>query len=128
MSTQYKKLEQAASYDHDLVEELAAAMTEIIQLEGRKAYLQDLVNDHKDLHQFIWGTAEGELLPHHKIEDDHLKNIMLYCLQRHRPIPKNLRSEALRRGFEIPTKTSKGALVLEAGDALDDTNLDDIPF
>lgn len=131
MSTQYKKLELAASYDHELVEELASAMEEIIALDNRKAYLQSLIAEHKNLAKFIWGTAEGELIPHHKLEDDHLKNIMLHLLSTRRQIPKGIRSEAVKRGFDIPTKGSRTQLVLEAGepaDEMDDTPLDEIPF
>jgi hypothetical protein len=101
----YKKLDKSENYDHETVEELAEAMTELKQLNKRMEFLQELINENKELHQFIWGTAEGELLPHHKIEDDHLKNILLHQVRFGRPISKALRNEARRRSIEIPDNT-----------------------
>lgn len=108
----YKKLDKSENYDNETVEELAEAMTELRQLEKRAEYLQELVNENSELHQFIWGTAEGALLPYHKIEDDHFKNILLHLTRHGRTVSKAMRNEARRRKIEIP---DSAPLALRAG-------------
>lgn len=99
---EYKKLLGTVDYDHDAAEELAEALNEITTLEQRIGMLKGLVNENEDLHQFVWRTAEGRVIALHKLEDDHLVNIMLHLLRRGEAINKGIRSEAVSRGLTVP--------------------------
>ena len=99
---EYKKLTETEKYDEGMVEELTEAMMEKRKLQSRMNYLQELIDEHGKLHQHIWGTADGQLIAHHKIEDDHLKNIMTHLVTGGRRIPKGIKAEARKRGFEVP--------------------------
>lgn len=124
----YSKLLGKIDYDHGAVEQLAEALNEITQLETRAAQLKQIVNENEELHQFVWRTQEGVTIPIHKIEDDHLNNIMLYLLHNGRAIPRAIRGEAVSRGLVIPaivpidwTDTAamrRMAAKLERGDVL----------
>ena len=99
---EYNKLE-GSDYDKEKVEELAEAMNELVAITCRVDYLNELVDENKDLHKFVWRTLKGEFIANHMIKDDHLKNIMIHCLNRGGDIPKCIKAEARRRGFTVPT-------------------------
>jgi hypothetical protein len=98
----YSKLLGKVDYDHEAVEQLAEALNEINQLEQRIAQLRQIVEENKELHQFVWRTVDGITIPIHKIEDDHLENIMLHLLRTGRAIPRAIRGEAIGRELVIP--------------------------
>lgn len=98
----YSKLLGKVDYDHEAVEQLAEALNEITQLKARAAQLEQIVKENGELHQFVWRTQENVTIPIHKIEDDHLSNIMLYLLRSGRAIPRAIRGEAIGRGLTIP--------------------------
>lgn len=98
----YSKLLGKVDYDHEAAEQLAEALNEVTQLEARAAQLKQIVNENEELHQFVWRTQEGVTIPIHKIEDDHLSNIMLHLLRTNRAIPRAIRGEAIGRGLVIP--------------------------
>jgi hypothetical protein len=102
MAKEYKKLNKVEQYDRDAAEELAEALNEIVQLERRVANLRELVEENKELHPFIWRTQKDVSIAIHKVEDDHLKNIMQHLVNTGRPISKAIRAEARSRGFDIP--------------------------
>lgn len=109
MAAEYNKLNKTIDYDKGAVEELADAMTELRDLKSREAYLLEIINENKELHAFVWMTAECEMLPHHKIEDDHLKNIYKHLIETGRKISKELRSEGRKRGLVVPANNQLGA-------------------
>ena len=104
MAKEYHKLNKVSDYDHEAAEELAEALNEINQNNERNRTLRALVDENSDLHPFVWQTAEGVVIPLHKIEDDHLANIMAHILERGQQIPKSIRSEAVSRNIAIPAK------------------------
>lgn len=99
---QYKSLEKSNDYDHDKADEYAEAVMELKSLQSRREYLQELIDDHSDLKDYMWTTAEGVTLPFHKIEDDHLKNIMTHLIDKNRRIPAQIKAEARSRNLEVP--------------------------
>lgn len=99
---QYKSLEKSNDYDHDKAEDYAEAVMELKSLNSRREYLQELLSDHSDLKEYMWTTKEGITLPLHKIEDEHLKNIMSYLIDSNKRIPAQIKSEARSRDIEVP--------------------------
>lgn len=100
----YAKLMGKVEYDHEAAEQLADALNEIEDLLARAKQLQQIINENKELHQFVWKTSAGEAIAVHKIEDDHLSNIMLHLLRNNRTIPRAIRGEAIKRNLVIPAK------------------------
>lgn len=100
----YSKLLGAVDYDHEAAEQLAAALNEVSDLELRLNQLKTLINENEELHQFVWRTANNEVIAIHKIEDDHLANIMLHLLRTQRAIPRAVRGEAMNRNLVIPAR------------------------
>lgn len=100
--TKYAKLLGTVDYDHEAVDQLAEALNEITSLEARANQLRQIVDENKELHQFVWRTSGGESMAIHKIDDDHLTNIMLHLLRTSRPINRAIRGEAISRGITIP--------------------------
>lgn len=101
----YAKLIGKVDYDHEAVDQLAEALNEIRLIEGHAAQLRQIVDENKELHQFVWRTAEGVTIALHNIENDHLSNIMLHLLQTGRAIPRAIRGEAIQRGLTIPVSS-----------------------
>lgn len=128
MAREYKLLNKYEEYDKDAVEELAEAMNEVAELEARTASLKDLIHDNENLFPFVWKTAEGKTIALHNIDDDHLKNIMTYCLSNGREISKSIKAEARRRGFEIPTFQDFAARRLLAARDAEIIDPESIPF
>jgi hypothetical protein len=102
---EYKLLNKVNEYDHEVVEELAEAQNEIRLLQQRQNTLEQLIAEHSKLNKFIWGTAEGVLIPFHKLETDHLVNILKHIAERGNLISKELRAEALSRDLVIPMQS-----------------------
>jgi hypothetical protein len=98
----YAKLLGKVDYDHEAAEQLADALNEIADLERRAGQLRQIVEENEELHQFVWRTAGGESVALHKIDDDHMNNIMLHLLRTGRPIPRAIRGEAISRDLVIP--------------------------
>jgi hypothetical protein len=98
----YAKLLGKVDYDHEAAEQLAEALNEIADLERRATQLKQIVEENKELHQFVWRTAEDIVIALHELEDDHLQNIMLHLLRNQRAIPRAIRGEAISRGLVIP--------------------------
>lgn len=130
----YDKLNKVDDYDREAAEQLAEAINEIKELERKAASLRDLVDENKKLHKYVWTTADGLCIPVHKLETDHLKNIMQHLVNAGRAISKVLKAEARNRGMDIPTtyaaiSYSRSSRITE-GVVVDNEpiNLDDIPF
>jgi hypothetical protein len=100
--TKYAKLLGKVEYDHEAAEQLAEALNEITEIERHAGQLRQIVEENEELHQFVWRTADGESVPLHKIDDDHLNNIMLHLLRNGRAIPRAIRGEAISRELVIP--------------------------
>lgn len=100
--SKYAKLIGKVEYDHEAAEQLADALNEIASLERQAQQLRQIVEENEELHQFVWRTADGETIALHKIEDDHLSNIMLHLLRGGRAIPRGIRGEAISRELVIP--------------------------
>lgn len=98
----YSKLLGKVEYDHEAAEQLAAALNEIAELESQVTQLKQVVNENEELHQFVWRAGNGEVIALHKLDDDHLNNIMLHLLRRGDAIPRAIRGEAMTRGLVIP--------------------------
>lgn len=128
----YKKLNKYENYDKEAAEELAEAVIELGTLKSRARYLEQLIADNKELMPFLWTTAEGLTLPLHKIEDDHLGNILLHLNRGMRDIPKSIVAEANRRGITVPSFDRKQAVLdmYASKDrfAVDAELVDEIPF
>lgn len=98
----YGKLLGTVDYDHEAAEQLASAVNEVKVLETRISQLRGLVEENKELHQFVWTSQDGLCTPLHKLEDDHLSNIMLHLVRNTRAVSKAIRGEAMRRNLVIP--------------------------
>lgn len=130
----YDKLNKVDDYDHDAAEQLAEAINEVKELESKAASLRDLIEENKKLHKYVWTTAEGVANAIHKLETDHLKNILQYQVNNGRAISKVLKAEARSRGLTIPT--SYAAISYSRSSRLtegvvvnnDDIDLSEIPF
>lgn len=109
---EYKLLNKVSDYDHDVVNEVVDAMNEIAVLQGRVQFLQNLVNDHKQYQKFIWKTLNGINIAFHNLEDDHLLNIIKHLQDQGRSISRELRNEAISRGFAV-ADTYKGNGTME---------------
>jgi hypothetical protein len=113
---EYKLLNRDENYNHEAAEELAEALTEVSTLMKRISVLKELVQENDDLHPFIWTTAEGKSIAIHKLEDDHLTNILGHLFTNGRKISKPLRAEARKRNIEIPeTSFDTGVRMLGVG-------------
>ncbi len=106
----YAKLKKLNSYDEEAVEELAELYKERRRLEDRLDHLNEIVVENKELKQYVWTTLEGDSIPLHKLETDHLVNIMQHILNRGGNISKAVKSEARKRDLEIPKKTRNNML------------------
>lgn len=102
----YDGLNKTFVYDKAKAELLAEAMTERNILAKRMKYLEELAKDNADLSGFLWTTLQGECKALHKIEDDHLKNILTHIVQHGGVISPQIKAEALSRGFDIPESTT----------------------
>lgn len=103
-SKKYGKLLGAADYDHEAAEQLADALNEIVEHEQRAGQLKQIVEENKELHQFVWRQANGEVIAICNLEDDHLSNIMLHLLRTGHAVPRAIRGEAMKRNLVIPVK------------------------
>jgi hypothetical protein len=95
----YDKLEEKFEYDKEVATELAAAMTELINVARRGEYLKDVIKRHGKLKKFLWSTESGTVIALHDIEDDHLKNILAYLDKHDREASPQLKAEARSRGL-----------------------------
>lgn len=98
----YSKLLGKIDYDHEAAEQLADALNEIEKLERTVRQLRQVVEENKELHQFVWRTSTNEAIALHNIDDDHLGNIMMHLLRTGRAIPRAIRGEAISRNIVIP--------------------------
>lgn len=125
-STKYAKLAGKVEYDHEAAEQLADALNEIKRLETMAQQLKQMVEENRELHQFVWQSEDG-VIALHKIGDDHLSNIMLHLLRRGSAIPRAIRGEAMHRGLVIPAvvptdwmqeekEWAKARMLLDQGD------------
>lgn len=124
----YSGLIKKNEYDHEKAELLAEAVTELKAIEKRKAFLEELIEDNRDLLLFLWTTLTGECKPLHKITDDHLKNILGHILNRGGRISPQIKAEALSRNIAIPDETAfQAQRLLEAreGEIIHDLDMDD---
>jgi len=97
----YSKLEEKFEYDHEAATELAEAMTELVEVERRAAYLHEIVKRNQKLKKFMWGTEAGVVIALHDIPDDHLRNILAYLPRHDREISPQMKAEARSRGIQI---------------------------
>lgn len=98
----YKGLNKTNEYDRERAELLAEAVTERITLQKRIDYIDTLIDENKELKPFLWTTLKGECKPLHKLDDDHLTNILSHVAQRNGQISPQLRAEAISRDIAIP--------------------------
>lgn len=124
----YKSLNKTNEYNHEKAELLAEAVTEKLMLEKRVKYLDTLIDENKDLTPFLWTTLKGECKPLHKVDDNHLANILRHVAERGGMISPQLRAEAISRNIELPDPAElyEGRMnrMLEA-QIIDDSELDD---
>jgi len=97
----YSKLEEKFEYDKEMATELAEAMTELVEVERRAAYLRDVVKRHGKLKKFMWGSEDGRITAIHDLEDSHLANILTYLPRHDREIPATVKAEARSRGMSV---------------------------
>lgn len=98
----YSGLIKKNEYDHEKAELFAEACTELIEIEKRAKYLKQLITENQNLQPFTWTTLQGECKPLHKIEDDHLRNILGHIIKRGGNIPAEIKAEAVSRNIEVP--------------------------
>ncbi len=119
----YKGLTKPNEYDQTKAELLGEAVTEKLMLEKRVAYLNDLIEENKELTPYLWTTLDGTCKPLHKLETSHLKNIMGHILNRGGKISKEIKAEAISRNISIPDETAflaKRMLELQEGEVIED--------
>lgn len=104
-NVQFKKYASLApknEYDHEKAETLAEAMTELVTINKRKAYLESLLVENKDLKPFLWASLDGKVQAIHAIDEAHFRNIIHFLVLKGRSISKEIRAEAAVRGVDIP--------------------------
>lgn len=123
----YSKLFKTYDYDREKAELLSEAMTERYELLKRVKYLEDLAKENKGLAKFLWTTAEGKVIALHKLEDDHLRNILKHIVDRNGVISPALKAEARSRNIEIPAESDMAAAVryLNAGRQIESEIVDE---
>ena len=97
----YSKLEEKFEYDKELATELAEAMTELVEVQRRALYLQEVVKRHGKLKKFMWGSEDGRITAIHDLEDSHLANILTYLPKHDREVSPQLKAEARSRGIQV---------------------------
>jgi hypothetical protein len=97
----YSKLEEKFEYDKELATELAEAMTELVEVQRRALYLQEVVKRHSKLKKFMWGSEDGRITAIHDLEDSHLANILTYLPKHDREVSPQLKAEARSRGMQV---------------------------
>lgn len=106
----YQKLNKAENYDLDRAELPADLQNEMRDLAIRLDELNELNNDNQELRPFIWKTADGKCIALHKLEDDHLKNILGHLVESGRDIKAEIKAEARKRSIQVPpSKYNVGA-------------------
>lgn len=118
----YDKLVKKNEYDKERAEAFAEAMTEFNELNKRLKYLTELINENRELTPFMWTTLQGECKPLHKIEDDHLRNILGHILNRGGRISAEIKAEAMSRGIEVPdweTVSARRLLAAREGEIIE---------
>lgn len=124
MAKDYKELQKSFDYDKKKATVLAEALTELDEVAKRKKFLEELVQQHMDLAPFMWRTMEGKVIALHDIDDDHLKNILSYIVNKGRSVKEEIKAEARSRGIEVPDKNYQKVLTLGAGGAYEDEDED----
>ena len=99
---EYKKLDSIESEDIEKVREFAELMNELISLNTRRDYLQELISENEDLRGLVWTTREGLAKAITDLEDDHLKNIVPH-LARQGATNTRIRKEYQKRFGDLPT-------------------------
>lgn len=98
----YESLQPKNEYDRDKAETLAEAMTELVAINKRKRYLEDLLKENKELKPFLWKSLDGRVQALHAIDSGHFENIIRHLGMRGATISKEIRAEAAVRGIEVP--------------------------
>lgn len=99
---EYKKLTKSTKYDKEQVDELVELMQEMIENKNRYDYLKEILDESEDLKKYVWTTADGEVKALHNIDDDHLKNIFKWLVERDMSISKEFKAEGRKRGLQVP--------------------------
>lgn len=107
----YEKLNKTFDYDREKAEVYAEAATELIEIKKREKYLETLLKENSDLSPFIWTTLAGEAKALHKLETDHLKNILKHIINRGGAISPQIKAEAMSRGIEVPEDATSAAAI-----------------
>lgn len=114
-NVQFKKYESLMpknEYDREKAETLAEAMTELVQINKRKSFLESLMQENKDLKKYTWASNDGVVRAIHTIDEGHFRRILQNQVLNGRPLSKALRAEAASRGMEVPeTYTSNDELL-----------------
>lgn len=98
----YESLMPKNEYDRDKAETLAEAMTELVAIRKRKAYLETLLDENAELKPFLWASIDGRVQALHAIDEGHFRNIIQFLILKGRAISKEVRAEAAVRGIDIP--------------------------
>lgn len=98
----YESLLPKNDYDHEQAETLAEAMTELVAINKRKQYLEELLHSNRKLQKFLWTSVDGRVQALHAIEDAHFRNILQLLVLKGRPISRAVRAEAASRQIDIP--------------------------
>ena len=112
MAKDYKELQKSFDYDKKKATVLAEALTELDEVAKRKKFLEELVQQHMDLAPFMWRTMEGKVIALHDIDDDHLKNILSYIVNKGRSVKEEIKAEARSRVSKCQIRTIKKSLPL----------------
>lgn len=116
----YRGLHRTYEYDKPKATLLAEAMTELVTLKKREKYLQNLLAENSNLKPFLWGSMDGRVQAIHDIPDDHLKNILKFLPANGREVPKEIKAEALSRGFEVSDEVNPRAYTAQLASGIDD--------
>jgi hypothetical protein len=114
-STEYELLTGKPAVDEDRLKQYADLRREINATEARLKYLKRIEKKHRELEDYMWVQANGEVRSIVELDDTHLINIVK-ALNRHSTrIPEKVEDEIYRR--KLTDKV--GTLLLEAPDPLD---------
>jgi len=93
---QYTKLDAIENEDIEKVREMAELMNELFIIETRRKYLLGIMEENDDLRESVWTTQEGVSKAVTDLDDDHLKNIVIYLNTRGR-MNNRIRKEYQKR-------------------------------
>lgn len=88
---------EVEDFDHDKARQLAQLIEEEEALNKRLDFLWSIKKSHSKLNKYLWRTFDGRVMLIHDMDDNHLKNAIIYLMKKGRKISPVLRAEYNKR-------------------------------